>query len=1010
MAHSIDSINTHDLSRLLGRADLGLWELIDDGNGLHFKFDQFLPALLGHGWAGLTQTWAAFWQCVHPADQPALQAVLDACLSGQREEFSGQYRLRGADGWVEVLWAAQKPTTARGLVKLVGVVRKADNQSYQDAVNVRTRLMLDSMPWCCNFWDKNFNNIDCNEAAAKLFDLSSKQEYLDRFFELSPVYQPNGRLSSELALEYITKAFHEGSYIFEWMHQKLNGDPMPSEITLVRVKYEDDDIVIGYTRDLRELKAKEKELDKERVLLRTILDSSPVCFVILVDEVVRFATPHARSVLGIDINAKLSDFYTDPRERGAFLHDVQTDGTINWRTVSLQGADGQTKFMLANAVMAEYYEEKCVMSWFLDVTELREADERVRLMLDSMPLCCNFWDKDFRNIDCNEAAAKLFDLSSKQEYLDRFFELSPEHQPNGRLSSELALEYITKAFNEGSHTFEWMHQKLNGEPIPAEITLVRVRHGNDNIVIGYTRDLRELKAKQLELDSERQLLRKVMDGSPVCFVILVDDVVRFANPFAIEFLGTRLGGDVWEFYVDQEEREAFFADLERDGGVSWRVVSIQADDGSSREMLANASMAEYYGEPCVMLWLLDVTEMRNTERELRLARDAAESSTRAKSDFLANMSHEIRTPMNAVLGMTKLVLDTQLTGMQRGYLEKAEQSAEVLLRIINDILDFSKIEAGKLEMEQVEFSLSRSLHNSIDTLRDLAVEKGLEFSLTIDERVPPHLRGDSLRLVQIMNNLLSNALKFTNKGWVKTKVWLRERKGDTATLEFLVEDSGMGMDQASLDKLFSPFTQADNSITRRYGGTGLGLAICQRLVEMMGGRIWCESQVGVGSKFYFTANFQVVESADGRAGNAVPTSAEELIAQLGSLEHVRVLLVEDNKINQMVLKAILRKVNLKVDLANNGYEAIDKVQAHDYDFVFMDVQMPEMDGLSATARIRQDDRFRDLPIVAMTAHAMVGDREKSLSAGMNDHLTKPIDPVEVFRVLKKWLAPKIAAR
>ena len=655
-----------------------------------------------------------------------------------------------------------------------------------------------------------------------------------------------------------------------------------------------------------------------------------------------------------------------------------------------------------------------------DVTKIHEADERTRIMLDATPLACNFWDANFNNIDCNLAAAKLFHLSSKQEYLDRFFELSPEYQPSGRPTKDMALENIQTAFREGYCRFEWMHQYLDGTPVPAEITLVRVEYGKDYIVVGYTRDLRELKAKEAELDKERRLLLKIMDSSPVCFVILVDQVIRFATPYAMEFLGVNIGGGIADFYVDAEERTAFLSEVQRTGMINWRVVSVRAADGGIKDMLANAFLAEYFGEPCVMSWFLDITEMRETQRQLGLARDAAEESARAKSDFLANMSHEIRTPMNAILGMIRLALGTTLTSQQYNYLEKAEQSAKALLRILNDILDFSKIEAGRLEMEQLNFQLPQVMRGVMDMFRESAAEKGLDLTLDIDESVPLSLQGDPLRLQQILINLVGNAIKFTKQGGVFTRVSLLSSSDASASLRFSVRDTGIGLAPGQQEKLFSAFSQADTSTTRRYGGTGLGLTISKRLVEMMHGEISCSSTAGQGAEFVFSAVFGFAapdaeakevrhqrQRDEARPDELKAGAPETLVTHLAGR---RILVAEDNEINQIVAREMLEKAGLTVEIASNGREAVTMALAGQYDLIFMDIQMPDMDGLTATAELRRHPHLRRLPIIAMTAHAMVGDKEKSLAVGMNDHITKPIDGHEIFTVIAKWISsPQEAA-
>ncbi len=638
-----------------------------------------------------------------------------------------------------------------------------------------------------------------------------------------------------------------------------------------------------------------------------------------------------------------------------------------------------------------------------------------------------------------------------------------------------------------------------------------------------------------------------------------DQTITFANQYATELLGftnTELVGQRIEQIVPPDWREE----------VRRRIDSLQGQEIQVNEINENVTKA---GERIWVAWsnrvirtgegqekeLLCVgnniteemkhkKEMENLIVELNTAREQALEANRAKGDFLANMSHEIRTPMNAIIGMSHLALQTELTPKQRDYLRKIDGSAKALLRIINDILDFSKIEAGRLDMESTEFNLEDVLDNLATLVTVKAGEKGLEVLFRTEPGVPLHLVGDPLRLGQVLINLASNAVKFTQQGEIVISTRLVEKREDQAVLEFAVCDTGIGMTAEQAAKLFQPFTQADTTTTRKFGGTGLGLSISKRLVEMMGGQIRIESEPGKGSTFIFTANFGLARMAGarlaslvgdlrglrvlvvddsetsrdifaealksmtfvvdvaasgeealveldraadagrpydlvlmdykmpgmdgieatrritkkswpGKAPNVIMVTAygrEEIMKQAGdagakgflikpvnqsvllntimeaygrdqhrafrglssqtassqamdAIRGARLLVAEDNEINQQVAREILESAGFLVDMANNGREAVDKARASPYDAVLMDIQMPELDGLQATAELRRDRRFADLPIIAMTAHAMSGDRERSLAAGMNDHVAKPIDPDALFAVLLRWVRP-----
>lgn len=627
--------------------------------------------------------------------------------------------------------------------------------------------------------------------------------------------------------------------------------------------------------------------------------------------------------------------------------------------------------------------------------------------------------------DCNEAAVRLMRTRKDQLIGAVPHLLSPKYQPDGSLSVDAAARYIRSAKIEGSARFEWLLRRFDGEDLWVEISLAAIPDGlSSSAFLVAWHDITERKLAEDALNENQRRYDQLGHQSRT-FLWEVDSAGLFTYVSAAvqSVLGYQpddLVGKLHYFDICPEQDRESMVELgmdvaeQRDSLVNLENRIVGKDGRVITVMTSGVPLYDRSGDLVGFRGSdTDITDRKAMEVQLRQAKESAEAANVAKSEFPANMSHEIRTPMNGVIGMTSLLLDTELTDTQRSYAETVRTSSESLLGLLNDILDLSKIEARKMELEAVDFDLSHVIDDSAASLDVRAREKGLKLSYVVDEDVPMQLHGDPVRLCQVINNLAGNAVKFTQEGEVSIRVSLFEKTGEHIELHFSISDTGIGIPESKLRQIFDKFSQVDASTTRKFGGTGLGLAISKELVEMMEGDIGVESHEGEGSVFWFSV----------RLGHPVNPTTERKLAErrvlagasgskpgkraISGAGRFHILLVEDNPTNQEVAAGALRQLGFNVDVASSGKAGVISYQETPYDLILMDVQMPEMDGLEATRRIRDWERSRKaakaVPIVALTAHAMQGDRERCIEAGMNDHVPKPVSTTALRVALARWL-------
>ncbi|SFI10618.1 PAS domain S-box-containing protein [Tindallia magadiensis] len=810
------------------------------------------------------------------------------------------------------------------------------------------------------------------------------------------------------------------------VHKKLSLpslEEMVEEISIYHqeLKYQNQELMRAH----EELQESKEKLSRTHEFFKELYHEAPVAYVTIdKNRIIQSVNRKFSELTGLDTSELMGKSFArfiaseDQDELFFYLKALEENTSFQSKRLSLIQSDGEKCLVQLESNQTSIDSNHQIRISLTDITSQTKAEEaleksekRYRDIVENMNESMVVHDFEGTILDYNLRFPKALGYEAHELYGKHLFLVHRKQDLN--IMKKRAQEVIEK----GSSYFEAILVRKDGSETAAEISASVISREGKGIIHAFGRDISDKRRRVEEL----RRFRRAIDNSPDGIYLISRRKMRFldCNLSAFQELGysleelRQLGPQDIKPEYRQDELEIIFDEisLNKEGKGVLQTLH-QRKDGSVFPVEVHLQVFDSAGEQMIVASARDISEHLKLLEDTARAHEEAKTANLAKSRFLATMSHELRTPMNSFLGMIQLMQMTNLDEEQEDYLAMAEQSAQTLLHLINEVLDYSKIESVSIQIEHQEFSIDDLLTKIKNFLRPYIEDKSLECKIQAAPEVPKCVLGDSFRILQVLNNLLDNAIKFTKKGSIEVLVELdpnfKSSKDTEIMLKWSIKDTGAGIPKDRLEAIFQPFSQADSSTTRGYGGTGLGLAICRSLAHLMGGEVWVESKEGAGSHFYFTCILESTESCPAAHHLVVPKSDQLNAYPYNS--NLRVLIVDDRKDSQLVIQILGKKKKWQVSAASSGQEAITYFRNNIYDIIFMDIEMPQMDGYETVSQIRnieeQEKTKQKVPIIALTANALAGDREKCLKAGMNDYLSKPYGMTQVMDQIRKWVPSK----